>query len=153
MNSFLLRALVLCAALLSTGCGSMMVHESESPFGFDKTVTAIMDNIEAAGWSSPKVYDMQKMLLEKGQRDVGRMKVVKLCNPDYAASLLAADDSKFVGVMMPCSFAVYEKSDGKTYVSTMNMKLMSYLFAGNIGDLLGKVAAADDEILGFLQND
>lgn len=143
-------ALVLGALLLS-GCGSMMVHESKSPYDFDKTMTTVMENVKAAGWSMPKIYDIQKMLLEKGKKDVGRMKIVKLCNPDYAESLLSVDDSKFVGVMMPCSVAIYEKADGKTYVSAMNMKLMSYLFGGNIGDVLGQVAAADAEILSFLE--
>ncbi len=153
MNKSLIWAMALLAALLLSGCGSMMVHESKSPYDFDKTVSTIMDNVKAAGWSMPKIYDIQKMLLEKGKSDVGRMKIVKLCNPDYAESLLAVDDSKFVGVMMPCSVAIYEKADGKTYVSAMNMKLMSYLFGGDIGEILGKVAAADAEILGVLDTD
>ncbi len=151
MKKSLLRALALCGALLLSGCGSLMVHESKSPYDFDRTMATIKANVEAEGWSVPKIYDIQKMLLDKGKSDVGRMKIVKLCNPDYAESLLSADDSKFVGVMMPCSVAVYEKEDGNTYVSAMNMRLMSHLFGGNIGDVLGEVAAADAKILSFLQ--
>jgi uncharacterized protein (DUF302 family) len=50
--------------------------------------------------------------------------------------------------MMPCSIAVYEKSDGKVYVSSMNMGLMS---SGVVGDTLAKVAADDAKTLSFLK--
>ena len=134
-----------------TACGSMMVHESRSPYGFDQTVTTITDNAKAEGWSIPKIYDIQNMLLEKGKKDIGRMKIVKLCNADYTESLLSSDESKYVGAMIPCSIAIYEKTDGQTYVSNMNMKLMSHMFGGNIGDVLSKVAESDEKMLDFLQ--
>ena len=65
--------------------------------------------------------------------------------------MLVHDDSKFVGAMMPCSIAVYEKSDGKVYVSSMNMELMSKMFSGVVGDTLEQVASQDAEILEFLE--
>jgi|SaaInl4_200m_RNA_FD_contig_31_966888_length_415_multi_8_in_0_out_0_1 hypothetical protein len=51
---------------------------------------------------------------------------------------------------MPCSVSVYEKSDGMTYVYSMNMKIMSTLFGSSIGDVLGQVADDDKIILNFL---
>ena len=147
----MMLAVAIAAMQFLTACGSMMMHESRSPYDFDKTVATITDNARAEGWSIPKIYDIQNMLLEKGKKDIGRMKIVKLCNADYAESLLSRDDSKYVGAMMPCSIAVYEKADGKTYVSSMNMKLMSHMFGGDIGDVLSKVAEADAKMLEFLQ--
>ncbi|KAF5410762.1 MAG: hypothetical protein C5S47_05715 [Candidatus Methanogasteraceae archaeon] len=43
-----------------------------------------------------------------------RIKVVEMCQPEYASGPLGTDDTKFVAVMMPCAVAVYEKSDGGT---------------------------------------
>jgi uncharacterized protein (DUF302 family) len=51
---------------------------------------------------------------------------------------------------MPCSVAVYEKSDGYTYVAAMNLQLMSRLFDGEIADTLSAVAKEDRSILSFI---
>lgn len=149
-----LFALVLVA--LVTGCssmGKMMVNERQSPYGFDKTVETITANAKAQQWTVPKVYDFQKSVIKHDQPDPGRIKVLKICQPAYAAKMLVHDDSKFVGAMMPCSIAVYEKNDGKVYVSSMNMALMAKMFGGVVGETLGQVASDDAEILKFLIQD
>jgi uncharacterized protein (DUF302 family) len=64
--------------------------------------------------------------------------------------MLTPDESKYVGAMMPCSIAVYEYSDGTTYVSSMNMGLMGTMFGGEIGGILDRVAEEDAIILRFL---
>ena len=136
-----------------TGCnyiGSMMVHEKQSPYDFDKTVALVQDNAKAKGWIVPKVYDFQASMKKHKQPDPGKIKVVKLCQPEYAGKMLSQDDTKFVAAMMPCSIGIYEKSDGKVYVSSMNMRLMSKMFGGVVGDTLALVAADDTEILEFL---
>jgi uncharacterized protein (DUF302 family) len=131
--------------------GQVMMHEKQSPYDFDKTVETILANTKEHGWIVPKTYDFQKSLIKHNQPDPGRVMVLKLCKPDYASKLLSNDDTKFVGAMMPCSVAVYEKSDGKVYVSSMNMSLMSKMFTGVVGETLGKVASDDEKILSFLQ--
>ena len=52
--------------------------------------------------------------------------------------------------MMPHSVAVYEKSDGNTYISSMNMKLMGQIFGGETERVMGLVQSDDDVILEFL---
>lgn len=118
---------------------SMMIHEVKSPYGVEKTTNEIVAKAKEMGWKVPKVYNFQKAVLEGKGPDIGKIKVVKLCHPKFAGELLKDDDNKFVSVMMPCSMAVYEKSDGTTYVASMNMRLMS------------KVADDDDKILSFLK--
>jgi len=110
----------------------------------------VQDNAKAKGWVVPKVYDFQTSMKKYKQPDPGRVKVVKLCQPVYAGKMLAHDDSKFVAAMMPCSIGIYEKSDGKVYVSSMNIGLMSKMFGGVVDDTLALVAADDAEILEFL---
>ena len=146
-----LTALVLVVFLSGCNVGEMMIHENQSPYDFDKTVEVITANAKAEGWMIPKIYDFQKSLLKYNQPDPGKVKALKICHPEFASKLLSQDDSKFVAAMMPCSIAVYEKSDGKVYVSSMNMGLMSKMFSGVVGDTLAKVARVESKILSFLE--
>jgi uncharacterized protein (DUF302 family) len=146
-------ALVIALVALLTGCaamGSMMIHEQQSPYDFDKTVATINENAKAAGWVIPTVYDFQDILIRDKKPDPGKIKVIKICKADIASELFTSDDSKFVSVVAPCSISVYEKTDGRTYVSTMNMALMSKLFTSKINQTLSRVAEDDERITEFL---
>jgi uncharacterized protein (DUF302 family) len=143
---------IISSTIILAGCsmGELMVHEAKSPFDFEETISEVKASAERLGWVVPKVFDFQKSLLKFEQDDPGRIKVLKVCKPEYAARLLVRDESKYVSVLMPCSVAVYEKSDGYTYVAAMNMQLMSMLFDGEIGDTLSAVAKEDRSILSFI---
>lgn len=149
MKKIIVVISLLFFSLFLTGCGSLMVEESRSPYNFDKTVDTIVENSKSAGWSVPKVYDFRKVLLSKGSEDVGNIKVIKLCNANLAETMLSSDDSKFLGAMMPCSISVFEKDDGHTYIASMNMGLMSHMFGGEVGDTLSMVSHSHEKILGF----
>ncbi|MEA1895823.1 MAG: DUF302 domain-containing protein [Euryarchaeota archaeon] len=129
----------------------MMVHEVKGPYDFDTTVDTVIANAKSEGWTVPKVYNFQKSILDAGSGDVGRIKVIEMCQPEYASGLLKADDTKFVAVMMPCAVAVYEKSNGGTYVASMNVGIMGKVFGGAVDQTMSKVAADDKKILGFAQ--
>ncbi|OOZ72328.1 hypothetical protein BOW49_11195 [Solemya velum gill symbiont] len=90
-------------------------------------------------------------MLKHNQPDPGKISVLKLCKPEIAAQMLASDNNKYVSVMMPCSVSVYEKSDGKTYVASMNMGLMSKVMGSEVGPILKRVSEEDAEILSFLK--
>jgi len=141
--------LSLVVFLSACSVGHMMIHEQRSPYDFDKTVATIVNNAKENNWLVPKVYDFQASLTQHGQTDPGKIKLIKLCRPEYAAKMLSNEASRYVSVMMPCSVSVYEKSDG-VYVSSMNMSLMSTVMGGEIGEILGKVAEDDRVILDFL---
>ena len=143
---------ILFSFVLLAGCspGNLMLNEQQSPYSFDQTVDRIVTNAREQGWVVPKIYDFQKSLAKHKQADPGRIKVLKICQPKYAARMLRGDESKFVSAMMPCSISVYEKSDGRTYVSSVNMSLMARMFGGDIGETLENVAADDEAILSFM---
>ncbi|MEA3282854.1 MAG: DUF302 domain-containing protein [Euryarchaeota archaeon] len=65
--------------------------------------------------------------------------------------LLMEDDAKYVAVMMPCSVAIYEKSDGNTYVASMNVGMRGKVFGGAVDQTMSKVTADDKKILGFAE--
>jgi uncharacterized protein (DUF302 family) len=151
-TAYLLIVSIISSTIILAGCsmGELMVHETKSPYGFEETVSMIAEGAKQRGWVVPKVHDFQQALLKYDQDDPGRIKVLKVCKPEYAARLLKRDENKFVSVLMPCSVSIYEKSDGHTYVAAMNMKLMSKLFLGDIGQMLSVVAEEDRQILSFM---
>jgi uncharacterized protein (DUF302 family) len=74
-----------------------------------------------------------------------RVKLVKLCKPEYVKSVLTTD--RYVAPLMPCSFAVWEGDDGKVYLSKMNMGLMAKMFGGNIADVMGGKVVKDERAI------
>lgn len=137
--------------LLATGSlGSVMIQEKVSPFGFDKTVATIKENVKSNQWVIPKQYNFQKSLKKHGQKDVGRITVFKLCQPEIAGKMLARDGNKFVSVMMPCSVSVYEKGDGNTYVASLNVGVMGRLMGSEMSPIFKRVAKENGKILAFL---
>lgn len=142
---------VVALVLVKQTMPTQMIHEMQSPLGYDQTIEMIIDNAKAREWGVPKIHDYQKALSKNGYQDIGRVKTVELCHPKYASELLSNDDNKYVAVMMPCAIAVYEKGSGETYVASMNMKLMSMIWGGEIGEAMDRVALEDEKILGFLK--
>ena len=142
------------AVLLLAGCslGPVMIAEHESPYDFDKTLTLVQENAKETGWTIPKVHDFQKSLVKHGQPDPGKLVVVKLCNPEIATRMFGSDERKYVSVMAPCSISIYEKADGKTYVSAMRMGLMGKLMGGEIGKVMADIEADDQRILNFIEH-
>ena len=131
---------------------SMMVHQMKSPYGVDETIKVISENAKKQGWAVKNILDMQKNAKKKLGKDIPTTKVMKLGQGKYAYSLIKEDDTRFIASMMPHSIAVFEKSDGSTYIATMNMGLMGMLFGGEAGVVMGKVQADDDVILKFLMH-
>ena len=128
----------------------MMVHQLKSPYGVDETVKVISENAKKEGWSVKNVMDMQKITKMKLNKEIVATKVIKLGQAKYAHRLIAEDETRFVAAMMPHSIAVYEKSDGNTYISSMNMGLMGKIFGGEVDNVMSQVQADDDVILKFL---
>jgi len=149
---FALRFLATGLALLMAGCsmGSLMIHEQRSPYAFDTTVATIVKNATAHGWVVAKTFNFQQSLLAHGEPDPGPMTVIRLCAPRFATRMFASDDTKFVSVMAPCGISVYDKSDGQTYVATMNMGLMAKLMGDKVGPVLADIAADDAAIMRFV---
>ncbi len=151
LGLMLLGALIMGVVMFKSA-PTMMVHELKSPYGVDETVKVISENAKKQGWVVKNVVDMQKSMKKKLKKDMPATKVMKLGQGKYAYALLKHDDTRFVAAMMPHSVAVFEKSDGSTYISSMNMGLMGKIFGGETDVIMGKVQADDDVILKFLMH-
>ncbi len=101
-----------------------MMLENESRYDFETTLTTVEQSAKAAGWSIPAVHDLQKSM-EKAGKEVNQVKVFALCNPEHAVKILAGDDVRIYSSMLPCRVSVYTKSDGKTYISRLNIPKIS----------------------------
>ena len=129
----------------------LLFKEIESPYSFDKTVEIIVNRInQQPGWHIVSIINQREEVLKHGGPDIGPMKIIKFCNADLSGRMLIADDRKFFGVKVPASIAVYEKSNGKVYISVMNSKVMSKLFTGTIQDVIEDVIRDAEQILNFV---
>ena len=127
---------------LSKSMGAMMLIEVVSPLGFDETLVKLEENAKAAGWKVPSKWkvNFQRNLQKVTGVDIGKNKVIKMCEPAAAAKMLVHDEYKKLTTMMPCTIAVYEKSDGKTYISLMNMDLLGTIYGGLIAEIAAELS-------------
>ena len=131
---------------------SMMFVTAESSLGFDQTVSALEKNIEDNGWVVSSIMDMNKSMAKHNVEFSPRVKLIKLCKPEYAKSVLQTD--RYISTMMPCTFSVWEDDDGKVYLSKMNLSVMANLFGGNVARVMGKDVVNDEHkmLSGIIKN-
>ena len=72
-----------------------------------------------------------------------------MCEALAAVELLLQDRYKMLTAMMPCTIAVYVKSDGKTYVSMMNLDLIGKMYGGDVETMAVKLAPQMEQMLTF----
>ena len=136
-----------CVLVVAKVMPSMMIVTKECKFGFDDTVLEIEKRIPEHGWvlSGGKAIDMNKSISEHGVEFKPRVKLVKLCKPEYAKSVLTSD--RYVSCLMPCTMAIWEGDDNKVYLSEMNMGLMAKMFGGNIAKVMGGGVASEEKMI------
>jgi len=112
-----------------------LVVEKPSRLGFDATVEELTAEAERREWKVPAVHDLQQSLAKSG-KTVRPVKVIEICKPKYSGQMLELNDERIISVMMPCRISVYEKEDGKTYVSLINAGEMSESLPANIAKVM-----------------
>jgi uncharacterized protein (DUF302 family) len=120
-----------------------MIVTSECEMGFDQTIAELEKRIPEQGWVVSGIANMNESMAKHGVDFKSRVRLVKLCKPEYAKSVLSTDRN--VSCMMPCTMSVWESDDGKTYLSKMNMALMAKMFGGNVGKVMGGDVVRDEE--------
>lgn len=124
----------------------MMLMEDESQFDFETTLEVFEQAVSDAGWSILTVHDMQETLKSHGH-DVRAVKIFELCSSKYSAEILKLDDERVVAPLMPCRVAVYEKSNGKTYITRMDSQLMAKPFGGVITEVMDQAASEIEDVI------
>ncbi len=109
--------------------------ENLSRFGFAETVDKISQAVPGSGWKITTTHDMQETMKKNG-KDVLPVKVIEICNPQLAYQILSSEDQKQVSVFLPCRVSVYEKADGKTYISRMNSPAFGSMIGGTAASVI-----------------
>ncbi|MDD2315440.1 MAG: DUF302 domain-containing protein [Proteiniphilum sp.] len=124
-----------------------MFFENRSRYGFEETQQRLADVALENGWKVIQTLDLQETMRKNG-KVVLPVKVVELCKPDYAYQLLSEDALRIYANMMPCRIAVYQKTDGETYLSRMNAAMFAAEIGGVMQDVMG---AAFTDAEGFIK--
>ncbi len=140
---------VLVMAFIYLVVPRLMFQEVRSPLGFAETVEKIQRNIASAGaWGVVGVTEFSQSIEKHGAGSIAPMTLIKFCHPHYAYSILRHDEHKLLSALMPCTISVYQKGDGVTYISRMNIGLMGRMFRGIVKEtMVGKVAKDDVRFL------
>jgi uncharacterized protein (DUF302 family) len=123
-----------------------MFLEDESKFGFEETIEKLKSEVEKKTWKLSAVHDLQETL-KKSNYEVLPVKVFAICHPKHSSRILSKDDERIVSSLMPCRVSVYQKSNGKTYISRMNAGLLAKSIGGIIEEVMVASAADVEEIL------
>jgi uncharacterized protein (DUF302 family) len=112
-----------------------MLIESLSKFDFPTTIDKLNSIVIESGWKIPAVHDLQNTIKNFG-KDILPIKVLEICHPKHSSRLLELNDERIVSTFMPCRISVYEKSDGKVYISRLNGALLSKSFGGIVEEVM-----------------
>lgn len=112
-----------------------MFIEGQSKFDFNGTVEALETLIKNGGWGLKHTHDLAGMLKEK-DFNVLPAKAMEICKPPLANEVLAQDATRIYSNMMPCRLSVYEKEDGKTYISRMNIEMFGNMIGGDVAKVM-----------------
>jgi uncharacterized protein (DUF302 family) len=141
----------LFAVVAKMAAPHVMLKERISPLSYEQTIQKIEGAVTNGSWVISSKMDMQKSLAKHGQT-APRVTLLKICEPHHAAAIMNDDDALFVTLLMPCTISIYEKSDGKTYVATMNAGVMGRIFGGTIAEVMaGSVAPETADFTAFLE--
>lgn len=84
---------------------------------FDVALDRTQSALKTEGFGVLTTIDMQKALLEKLGRDIGRYVILGACNPALAERAVAAE--REIGLLLPCNVIVYEGAGGQCTVAAM----------------------------------
>lgn len=137
---------ILVGAILMYIFRRIMFSVNESKFDFVRTVEALTESTKNNDWKMPHEYDLQQIMTNNGFT-VRPVKVFSICKPDIAVRILGNDKHRAVSAMMPCRIAIYEKADGKAYISRINPVLFARLLGGKAGAIMGEAGEGSERIL------
>ena len=130
LASIMLFFAIVTNAQTTKNDNSPVMIENLSRFGFSATVDSLSKTAVQKGWKVTIIHDLQETMKKNG-KEVLPVKVMEICNAGLAFQILSNDELRNASPMLPCRISVYEKSDGKTYVSRMNAPAFAGMMGGN----------------------
>lgn len=134
---FLISVFILSSCSMS----KMMFLEDESKYDFEKTLEQVKISLEKNGWKVTEIADMKEHYAQYGY-DIRQNVTLEICRPKGAVDILNDDKYTRMVPFMPMRVAVYQKSDGKIYISRLKLKTMSKMTSGVVTDVMKEGAVA-----------
>ena len=126
---------------------SLMLIKRRSNRSYDATVAALSEGLEKKqDWHMLKINDYQESTAAFGAME--RVCSVSVCNPRYAARILADDANRGVTAFMPLAIGVYEDKQGQVFVAQLNVRLLGMMFGGTIAQVMGMAGRDLGEVVG-----
>jgi uncharacterized protein (DUF302 family) len=126
--------------------GSAMLLENESKFDFKETVEMLKQEAEKMSWKISGKHDLQQSLKASGT-EVLPVTVLAICHPKHSSKVLTLDDERIVSTLMPCRISIYQKSNGKTYISRLNSSSVADSFSGIVAQVMLEAGADIEAII------
>lgn len=121
----------------------LMLLTYPSRLSYEETVAALGESLAATGqWRVLVVNDYRQATAAYGT--IEPTGSVNICNPAYAARILAQDEDRGVTAFMPLSIGVYTDRQGRVFVSRLNVGLVGTMFGGTIAEVM---RAADSDLV------
>ena len=131
---------------------SKFAIERESRLNFAETVDSLSLALKTDGWKISATHDIENDLKKSGQTILPVM-VLEICNPNYSGKMLSVDDMRYLSIIMPCRVSIYEKSNGKSYITLMNTIEMAKMIGGPVEAQIKTIQEEiDNKISPFLKN-
>lgn len=145
---YILLGILLSMVLLYFAMPKTMINKTKSPYSFDTTISKITENVKAEKWSLMGIKRVDKSIEKHGHDAETKVALIEICHPAHAAKIINDTASAHIAVMMPCTIAIYETTNHEVYISTMNVKPMSWIFGGTVKKVMGgPVAKAQQKFI------
>jgi uncharacterized protein (DUF302 family) len=142
----LFSGIVIIGLFLTFVFPKLMFTVSESKYDFDQTAEVLTELVKEHNWRMPYQYDLQQIMANNGFT-VKPVKVFSICKPDIAVRILENDKDRHISAMMPCRVAIYKNTNGKTYITRMNVGLFAKLMGGKASAVMDDAGNGSEDIL------
>ena len=75
------------------------------------------------------------------------LEIFRFCKRDYAVELLQDEQDRKIGCLLPCAVSVYKKADGITYISRLNMPLITQLLGGTSVSIFRSKISPEQQVI------
>jgi uncharacterized protein (DUF302 family) len=138
---WVLAGMVLMGLIVWFTMPRLMLMKHRSNLSYDETSAGLSEALtKKQDWRLLASNDYQASTAAFGA--IERVGSLNVCNPRYAAKILADDANRGVTAFMPLAIGVFEDKTGQVFVSRLNVQLLGMMFGGVIADVM-KAAGTD----------
>jgi uncharacterized protein (DUF302 family) len=149
LSGGVLSGVLLVFVIIYFSAQEIMMKEKQLNISFAEADILFQQTTTAKGWKLATTHDLQATMKKFG-KDVKSINVYEICHPEHAYKILSKDAERIVSSMMPCRVSIYEKSNGKVYISWMNTGLMGSLMKGVVPEVMSDASRESEEIINVL---